>query len=61
VAGSVDSEGPGLDLAEQTTTKPVLDPLWRKRANAYCRPVPFGFIGEVIGALLSHIEALEKR
>jgi hypothetical protein len=48
-----------MDQGNQAATKPVLDPHWRKRAVAYARPVPFGFIGEVIGALLSHIEALE--
>lgn len=39
--------------------RPTLSDHWRRRAGGYARPVPFGFPGEVIEALLAHIEAVE--
>lgn len=48
-----------MDQAGEGATVPVLEPYWRKRAEFYARPKPWGFIGEVMAKLLEHIEALE--
>ena len=39
----------------------VLDPWWRKQAQMYVYPKPFGFPGKIIGVLLAHIDTLESQ
>ena len=38
---------------------PVLEPFWRRQAELFSRPKPYGFPGKIIARLLEHIAKLE--